>query len=639
MVHTHRTFGLALAALALFVGLFPAARATAAGVVGTGTPASCTRDALAAAMADGGRVTFNCGAAPATIAIPAAIEVRNTVEVDGGGMITLQGSGRVFYHRSYATSASALTLANLTIAGSRISGAGETANGAAILSVNNSIDGKTYIPTLTLDRVTIRDNDTTLTSFDSSRGLNAYDFGGAVYSQGGALIIRNSTFTGNDANNAAGGAVHVLQSTLLIQGSTFADNTAIGSVPANSQGGAIYIDGVGGASGSARISASQFTSNRSYNAGGAIYVNLYENSNQFVVEQSSFEQNAIVGGAGALGGAIAGGSTSLGMATTGNASIRISESLFAANSVKKTRTANEDGSGGALAFAQPAVIQIVNTTFAGNSALGSSFNANGGALYVVNNTVPFSIVNSTFANNNAGWVGGAISNSQIRGQPGGSVTNTLFFQNSADNGPNDWNIQQHCSSELVGSNNLQYPPRLTGSNFANDVTCFQGKSAPNQANDPAFRDPQLLPPGDNGGPTSTMAIPVSSPARDGGTTAGCPSSDQRGVGRPQGASCDIGAFELVAALRVYPTLLEVGSRAPVLTVEGAGFGPSSVVLWNGAPRQTAFVDAQTLRVTLSDADTARTGTATVQVQGVDLPPVSVSITAKVQRANLPLIRR
>ncbi|MCC3650618.1 CSLREA domain-containing protein [Streptomyces sp. S07_1.15] len=46
---------------------------------------------------------------------------------------------------------------------------------------------------------------------------------------------------------------------------------------------------------------------------------------------------------------------------------------------------------------------------------------------------------------------------------------------------------------------------------------------------------------DNGGPTDTRALLPGSPALD--AAAHCPATDQRGVPRPQGAACDIGAYE------------------------------------------------------------------------------------------------
>ena len=51
---------------------------------------------------------------------------------------------------------------------------------------------------------------------------------------------------------------------------------------------------------------------------------------------------------------------------------------------------------------------------------------------------------------------------------------------------------------------------------------------------------------DNGGPTATHALMSGSPAIDAGA-APCPATDQRGVSRPQGPACDIGAFEVLQA--------------------------------------------------------------------------------------------
>ncbi|TQK42586.1 CSLREA domain-containing protein [Streptomyces sp. SLBN-118] len=55
------------------------------------------------------------------------------------------------------------------------------------------------------------------------------------------------------------------------------------------------------------------------------------------------------------------------------------------------------------------------------------------------------------------------------------------------------------------------------------------------------RAPLVGPLGDNGGPTDTNALLHGSPALD--SAAHCPATDQRGITRPQGAACDIGAYE------------------------------------------------------------------------------------------------
>jgi Ca2+-binding RTX toxin-like protein len=58
----------------------------------------------------------------------------------------------------------------------------------------------------------------------------------------------------------------------------------------------------------------------------------------------------------------------------------------------------------------------------------------------------------------------------------------------------------------------------------------------------AILEPTLAP---NGGPTLTHALVPGSPAINASPADGnCLPTDQRGVSRPQGAACDIGAFEL-----------------------------------------------------------------------------------------------
>ncbi len=59
----------------------------------------------------------------------------------------------------------------------------------------------------------------------------------------------------------------------------------------------------------------------------------------------------------------------------------------------------------------------------------------------------------------------------------------------------------------------------------------------------AQADPKLDTLADNGGPTKTMALLAGSPAIDAGNSETCTAADQRGVTRPQGESCDIGAYE------------------------------------------------------------------------------------------------
>lgn len=171
------------------------------------------------------------------------------------------------------------------------------------------------------------------------------------------------------------------------------------------------------------------------------------------------------------------------------------------------------------------------------------------------------------------------------------------------------------------------------------MTCLKGKSAIAQRGLPDFRDPKLGPLADNGGPTMTIAPAADSPARDAASAAACPATDQRGVSRPQGSGCDIGAYELVSRLSISPALVGAGEGGFTLTVLGEGFTAGSKVLWNGQERPTTFIDATTLRATIAGDDIAAPGEAQIGVAGSALPTATLRIVADLRRVYLPLARR
>ncbi|HEY2766708.1 MAG TPA: choice-of-anchor Q domain-containing protein [Solirubrobacteraceae bacterium] len=81
------------------------------------------------------------------------------------------------------------------------------------------------------------------------------------------------------------------------------------------------------------------------------------------------------------------------------------------------------------------------------------------------------------------------------------------------------------------------------------------------------KDPLLGPLANNGGPTElpTLALGAGSPAIDAGDNATCPTTDARGVPRPHGLVCDMGAFELS------PPLVTTTAASGV-TTSGASVG-------------------------------------------------------------------
>ena len=63
-----------------------------------------------------------------------------------------------------------------------------------------------------------------------------------------------------------------------------------------------------------------------------------------------------------------------------------------------------------------------------------------------------------------------------------------------------------------------------------------------------------------------------------------------------------------------PSSQAAGSPAFTLTVNGSNFVSNSVVLWNGAPRTTAFVSATQLTAQIPASDITAAGTASVTVE-------------------------
>jgi IPT/TIG domain len=138
-------------------------------------------------------------------------------------------------------------------------------------------------------------------------------------------------------------------------------------------------------------------------------------------------------------------------------------------------------------------------------------------------------------------------------------------------------------------------------------------------NDVVEQDPQLGPLQDNGGPTLTQAITSASPAYHVIPVAQCPTTDQRGIARPQPSNsptCDIGAFE--ASGETAPTVTSLSpSSGPTnggtsVTVSGTGFTGATAVVFGGIPGKSVTVLSDTTLSVISPANSA--GAHSVQVE-------------------------
>jgi hypothetical protein len=79
-------------------------------------------------------------------------------------------------------------------------------------------------------------------------------------------------------------------------------------------------------------------------------------------------------------------------------------------------------------------------------------------------------------------------------------------------------------------------------------------------------DPRVGALGNYGGGTQTIPLLVGSAAIDTANDSLCPATDQRGIMRPQGAHCDMGAYEFVAAGGPTPTSTSIlPTSTPTMT--------------------------------------------------------------------------
>ena len=193
---------LLMAALLLGLALSHAQSTQAAGVVGTGTPQSCTESAFDMALAGGGVVTFNCGAAPQTIVLSSEKIISFTASVDGGGLITFSGghTTRLFNVQAGGT----LTLTNLTLTAGN---AGASNGGAIAIGAAG---------TVALTNVTLSDNSAAA--------------GAGIYNMSGSAMLLNVTLSGNAASGSGGGLFvgsgPVTMGTTQLINVTFSGNTA-----------------------------------------------------------------------------------------------------------------------------------------------------------------------------------------------------------------------------------------------------------------------------------------------------------------------------------------------------------------------------------------------------------------------------
>jgi hypothetical protein len=253
-----------------------------------------------------------------------------------------------------------------------------------------------------------------------------------------------------------------------------------------------------------------------YSGGGIL------NSGTLTVSNSTLSNNSAVQLAGSRGGAI----------FNDNGTLTVSNSTLAGNSAA--------GGGGIFNAYNSGTVTVSNSTLSGNSAV--DFGGGG-----IANLATLVVSNSTLSGNSAPDGGGGIFN-------GGTLTlKGTIVANSPAGG--------NCSGAATSY----------GYNLSDDDSCTSSFNQTGDLNNTAAGlDPNGLQ--NNGGPTKTIAlvagsaaidaIPVT-PTNDCTDVAGNPvTNDQRGIPRPQGPACDIGAFEYTVPFARFMARLNIFAGTP-----------------------------------------------------------------------------
>jgi hypothetical protein len=349
-------------------------------------------------------------------------------------------------------------------------------------------------------------------------GPDATPGDGICATGGGSCTLRaaveESATTLAEDHVVLGPGVHSLNSFLSIlnQDLTIRGAGARVTAVAGASGG----DGVLVLTGSqAQVRDLRITGGQSTVGGGGLYVS---GAGSVLVDRVAITGNHVTtSGATGDGG---------GISKTGSGALTVRSSTVRANSVTTSHSSTTYGAyGGGIAHSG-GTLTVVNSTIEGNTATGDiGAGAIGGGFYTSAGIA--TLRNVTLARNS---VGGPSAHG---GNLAADFTGQLTIENS---------IMAQGTAPTPDTNCYRYPGATinpVGRNLDSGFSCAFG--APHLSNTTAALGTLA----NNGGPTDTLMPEIGSAAID--AAIGCPSpaEDQRGVPRPAGATCDIGAVERV----------------------------------------------------------------------------------------------
>ena len=325
------------------------------------------------------------------------------------------------------------------------------------------------------------------------------------------IITDLTTVTGNTTNS-----YHVVTGATgaTLDGFTITAGNANGDYYLNHWGGGMYNE-----SSSPTLMNVIFSGNSALGGGG-----MYNETSNPTLVNVTFSNNSATDGGGMI---------------NGYSNPILTNVAFSNNSASWGGGGMENGS------SNPA---LTNVTFNSNSA------NRGGGMFNYSSSDP-TLTNVTFSGNSAD-IGGGMSNQDSSSM----LTNVTFSDNSATSeGGGVYNIgsSPQIRNTIFWSNTAPVGAQISNGGSApsvSDSVVQDGCPAGSTCANIIIADPLLGTLGDYGGLTQTIPLLVGSSAIDTGNDVVCPTTDQRGVARPQGAHCDIGSYEGVL-VRIYLPLI------------------------------------------------------------------------------------
>lgn len=545
--------------------------------------AGSLRNQIAAANAAAGAdtITFTGAGASGEIRLTTdqiAITDDLTITGPGAGQLSISGDADNDGARDFATSAVAL-------------------GDSRIFAISDPTSPGSPVQNVTITGLALKEG-----VADSFSGTIQPEEGGAITSADTALTLNNVTFTDNVATSE-GGAVYLEAGTagrLSISNGSFSSNRA------RTGGGAVYSEpdkyGPGDPLTGTTIASSSFTNNRS---GGTDFGGLASSSGgggalsvkyEMEISDTTITGNTNVDGPG--GGAYLAGYGSMDRSViSGNTTDAVAGGLLMGQLKVRSSTISgnsaEAFAGGVLVVPTGSkyggnVSRLDNTTVSGNSA--TTPNPTGGygggvGVYAVGGGVDVLITrNSTIAGNTASKKAGGILGITQEGADDGPfvrLKSSIVADNTAAGAPSD----------LSGLQASMGPPTEVPSGFAAGFSLVEAPGIAAIEGDPAGSnltgvDPGLSPLGNNGGPTQTQALALTSPAIDAAQANGL-TTDQRGQPRtveaaatnaPLSDGTDMGAFEVQDAAATGADPDTAFDKKPKKKVKAKGDKPAKVKL-------------------------------------------------------------